>query len=153
MKIAVRKLLGIKLQKLTRCKSLFAKSLVIVGVSSLSMTLLSELLAYPFSHLFVGYDAGLLAMTVHAFRIYSLAFLFIGYAIFSSSFFTALNDGVTSAVISFLRTLVFQTAAVLLLPLWVGLDGIWYSLIVAEVMAVAIGAILLVVKRERYQYW
>lgn len=134
-------------------QSLFSKSLVIVGLSSLSMTLASELLAYPFSYLFVGYDTVLLDMTVHAFRIFSLSFLFIGYAIFGSSFFTALNDGVTSAIIAFLRTLVFQTAAVLLLPLWLELDGIWYSLIVAEMMAVLISAIFLVVKRKKYRYW
>ena len=139
-------------KNLAELKSLFTKSLVIVGIASVSMALLGELFAYPFSHLFVGYDEVLLDMTVHGFRIFSLAFLFIGYAIFASSLFTALNDGVTSAIISFLRTMVFQTAAVLLLPLWLELDGIWCSLIVAEVMAVAISAVFLIIKRKRLGY-
>ena len=134
-------------------QSLLSKSLVIIGLSSVAMTILSELLAYPFSYLFVGYDSELLTITTNAFRIFSLAFLFIGYAIFGSNFFTALNDGVTSAIIAFLRTLVFQVLAVILLPLWLGLDGIWYSLIVAELMAVVMCAIFLYAKRERYQYW
>ena len=76
----------------------------------------------------------------------------MGYAIFGSGFFTALNDGVTSAVISFLRTLVFQVAAVLLLPLIFGINGIWYSIIVAEFMAVVLTGIFLVIKKKRYGY-
>ena len=94
-----------------------------------------------------------MALTVRGLCIFSLAFLFMGFAIFSSCFFTALNDGVTSAVISFLRTLVFQVLAVLLLPLVLGIDGIWVSLIFAEMMAMAIGALCLFLKRKKYRYF
>lgn len=89
------------------------------------MLLLSELLARPLSMLFVGYDDGLLALTLRGFRIFSFSFLFAGVAVFGSSFFTALNDGLTSALISFLRTLVFQIAFAVALPLALGVDGVW----------------------------
>ena len=112
----------------------------------------SRILALPLSKIYVGYDAELLDMTVHAFEIYSFSFLFAGIAIFGSAFFTALNDGLTSALISFLRTLVFQIAAVLLLPLIWELDGIWMSIIVAEFMAVVVTLVFLAVKRGKYQY-
>lgn len=91
-------------------------------------------------------------MTVSGFRIFALSFAFMGFAIFASGFFTALNDGVTSAIISFLRTLVFQCAAVIILPMLWGIDGVWISIIVAEVMAVVLSAIFLVAKRKKYHY-
>lgn len=100
----------------------------------------------------MSYDVSLLKMTVHAFGIYSFSFLFAGIAIFGSAFFTALNDGLTSALISFLRTLVFEVAAVLLLPLVWGLDGIWISIVVAEFMAAVVTLIFLTVKRKKYKY-
>jgi Na+-driven multidrug efflux pump len=134
-------------------RSILKKSVLLVGVTSLSMALLSELLSYPLSALFVGRDPALLSLTVRAFRIFSISYLFIGYAIWGSGFFTALNDGVTSAIISFLRTLVFQVLAVLLLPLWLGVDGIWISLIFAEAMAVVILVLCLFLKRRKYQYF
>lgn len=102
--------------------------------------------------IFVGYDAELMTLTVSGFKIFALSFVFMGFAIFSSGFFTALNDGLTSALISFLRTLVFQIAAVLLLPLIWEINGVWISIVVAEVMAVAISAVFLVVKRKKYHY-
>ena len=116
------------------------------------MFLAGEALARPLSLLFVGYDAGLLEMTNRAFAIFSFSFLFSGFTIMSSSFFTALNDGLTSALIAFLRTLVFQIAAVCILPLFWKLDGIWFSIIVAEVVAVLVAVLLLLVKRKKYQY-
>ena len=94
-----------------------------------------------------------MALTVSGFRVFALSFVFMGYAIFGSGFFTALNDGVTSAIISFVRTLVFQVSAVLLLPLVWGIDGVWISIVVAEVMAVIITALFLVGKRNRYHYF
>lgn len=133
-------------------RSLRAKSLTIIGVLSLGMFATSELLARPLAAVFVGYDPALSEMTVHAFQIYSLSFLFSGVAIYGSSFFTALNDGLTSAAISFLRTLVFQTAAVMLLPLWLGLDGVWWSIVAAEAVAALVTAVLLVRKRGQYGY-
>ena len=111
-----------------------------------------ELLAAPLSRLFVAYDEGLFEMTSHAFGIFSFSFLFSGFAINGSSFFTALNDGLTSALISFLRTLVFQVAAVLLFPLLWGLDGIWFSIVAAEIMAVLATIFFLLKKQKKYGY-
>lgn len=112
----------------------------------------AELLAKPLSVLFVGYDQELLGITLEGFAIYSFSFLFSGFAIFGSSFFTALNDGLVSALIAFLRTLVFQVLAVLLLPLFLGLRGIWLSIVTAEAMAVAVTAVLLAANRRKYHY-
>lgn len=133
-------------------KSVFKKSLTIIGVCSIVMLALSLLLAKPLSLMYVSYDADLLDLTVNAFRIYSFSFLFAGIAIFGSSFFTALNNGLISAVISFLRTLVFQIAAVLLLPLIWGVDGIWASIIVAEFLAAVLTVVLIFAYRKRYGY-
>jgi len=133
-------------------KSLLQKSVVILSICSVAMTVLGEVLAVPFSKLFVGYDANLLAMTVRGFRISSFAFLFSGIAIFGSAFFTALNNGLISALISFLRTLIFQTAAVMILPLIWEMDGIWFSIIAAEAMAVVVTVICLAINRKKYHY-
>ena len=110
------------------------------------------LLATPLSKIFVSYDKMLLDLTVSGFRIFSISFLFAGFAIFGSSFFTALNDGITSAVISFLRTLVFQVAAVLILPLVLGIVGIWWSIVAAEFMAVVITICFVLLKKKKYGY-
>ena len=133
-------------------KGLLRKSLLLVGSFGVCMVLAAELLAEPCAKIFVGYDAELLHFTVSGFRIFAVAFLFMGIAIFGSGFFTALNDGVTSAVISFLRTLVFQSTAVLLLPLFLGIEGIWLSIVVAELMAVLLTVVFLLVKRKKYGY-
>lgn len=133
-------------------KSLLKKSCVIIGICSTMMLGLGYVLAKPLSQMYVGYDAALLELTVSGFYVFIWSFLFAGFAIFTSGFFTALNDGLTSAIISFLRTLVFQIAAVLLLPLIWGIDGIWWSVVVAEVMAVLVGLIFLAAKRKKYQY-
>lgn len=133
-------------------KSLLKKSLTVVSSFAVFMFASSLVLARPLSLMFASYDEGLLAMTLHAFSIYAFSFLFAGFAIFGSGFFTALNDGLTSALISSLRTLVFQVAAVLLLPLIWGLDGIWVSMVVAEFLAVLVSAAFLVGKRKKYHY-
>ena len=133
-------------------KNLRKRSLVITGLTSLVMFVLSEVLARPFSTLFLREGGQLLADAVHAFRIFSVAFLFAGIAIFSSAFFTALNNGLLSALISFLRTFVFELAAVLLLPLLLGVDGIWFSVVFAELMAALVGSIFLAALRKKYQY-
>lgn len=133
-------------------KGLLKKSLTIIGIFGVAMLVLAEVLAYPLSAVFVGYDAVLMDMTVDGFKIFALSFPFMGYAIYTSGFFTALNDGLTSALISFLRTLVFQIAAVLILPILLGIDGIWYSIGVAELMAMALGIMFLIVKRKKYGY-
>ncbi len=134
-------------------KGILRKSLVMIGCFGITMILAAEILATPLAKMFVGYDATLMELTVSGFRIFSLSFGFMGFAIFASGFFTALNDGVTSALISFLRTLVFQVAAVLLLPALFGIDGVWFSIVAAEVMAVIFGAIFLVAKRDKYHYF
>ena len=133
--------------------SLLKKSLIIVGVFSVGMFMVAEALSRPLSMIFVSYDQALLEMTLRGFFIFSFSFLFAGIAIFGSSFFTALNNGLVSAVISFLRTLVFQTAAVLIFPLIWELDGIWLSIMAAELMAAVVTAIFLVAMRKKYQYW
>lgn len=133
-------------------QGLLRKSLAIVACFSVAMCGAAELLAKPLSVLFVGYDQELLGITLEGFAIYSFSFLFSGFAIFGSSFFTALNDGLVSALIAFLRTLVFQVLAVLLLPLFLGLRGIWLSIVTAEAMAVAVTAVLLAANRRKYHY-
>ncbi len=133
-------------------KNLRRKSTVIIAVFALLMFVMAEIFAYPLSYVFVGYDKVLMSMTLRGFLIFSFSFLFAGFAIFGSGFFTALNDGLTSAVISFLRTIIFQVAAVLLLPLIWELDGIWISIVVAEVMAVIITKVFMAAKQKRYKY-
>lgn len=133
-------------------KGLLKKSLVIIGIFSVSMLVLGEVLALPLSKIFVGYDQGLLNLTLKGFVIYSFSFLFAGMAIYGSSFFTALGDGLTSALIAFLRTLVFQILAVIFLPLIWGIDGIWVSIVVAELMAMVITVFFMVIKRKKYHY-
>lgn len=128
------------------------KSLRILLLAALAMFAAGELAAQPLARLFVGYDAALLEMTAHAFAIFSFSFLLSGFSIFASSFFTALGDGLTSALISFLRTLVFQVAAVLLFPLLWQLDGIWLSIVAAEVMSVVVSALFFIARRSRYGY-
>ena len=131
----------------------YATGSALILISSALMFGVSELMAKPLAGIFVGYDAALLDMTAHGFSIYAVSFIFAGIAIFGSAFFTALNDGLTSAVISFLRTLLFECASVMILPLILGLNGIWCSIVVAEFMAVVVTLIFLVVKRKKYGYW
>ena len=132
--------------------NLLRKSAVIIAGFAVAMFVGARLLSGPLSRLFVGYDAALLAMTRHAFSIFSFGFLFSGFAIYGSSFFTALNDGLVSAAISFLRTLVFQVLCVLIFPLFWQVDGIWVSLVAAEAMAVCVTVVFLRVKQRVYQY-
>ena len=133
-------------------KNLFRKSLVIIGSSSLLMTLSAILLARPLAAIFVSYDKVLMEMTIRGFVIYSLSFLLCGFNIFGSSMFTAFNNGLISAAISFLRTLVCQVAAVLILPVFFGVDGIWASIVAAELVALVLTALCCVKFRKRYHY-
>lgn len=133
-------------------KGLLRQSAILIGGFSVAMCIAGETLSRPLSHLFVGYDENLLQITIRAFGVFSISFLFAGFTIFGSSFFTALNDGLTSALISFLRTLVFQIAAVIIFPIFWELDGIWWSIVAAEVMAVIVTVIFLFAKRKRYHY-
>lgn len=133
-------------------QSLRKKSLVIIGTFSAIMFVLAEVFARPLAMIFLSYDQALLDMTARAFFIYSFSFLFSGFGIWSSSFFTALNNGPVSAIISFLRTLVFQVTAVFIMPLVFGLDGIWLSIVIAEFLALVVAIIYLVTLRKKYRY-
>lgn len=139
-------------------KGILKKSLIIIAISSVAMVGLALAISTPMSYIFVGYNESLFELTQSAFLYYSFSFLFSGFAIFGSSFFTALNNGPISAIISFLRTLVFQTVAVITLPLIFeatggqGIDGIWLSIMVAEALAVLVTFIFLIVKRKKYHY-
>ncbi len=139
-------------QNTIELKSLLRKSVVLSLCFGLAMTLLGWLIAYPVSWIFVNYDADLLQLTTRAFCIYIASFLLCGYNMFVSALFTALNNGVVSAVAAFTRTLVFEVAAVFILPLLIGIDGIWYSVIVAEMLAALLATALLFGFRKRYGY-
>lgn len=133
-------------------KNLLRKSLTLIAGAAVIMFATGELLAKPFSYIFVGYDHDLLDMTVNAFRIYSVSFLLVGFSSFGSAFFTALNNGLISAIISFMRTLVFEVSAVLLLPMIWGLNGVWSAVIVAESAAVILTFAFMIIKRSKYHY-
>ncbi|MCI8654078.1 MAG: MATE family efflux transporter [Angelakisella sp.] len=133
-------------------KNLFRKSVVLVTITGAAMILISELLARPLTALFVGYDQQLLELTCRGFMIYALSFLCTGANIFGSAFFTALGDGLVSALISFLRTLLFQIVAVMALPVLLGVDGIWLAIVAAELAAMLVTGVFLVAKRKKYHY-
>ncbi len=133
-------------------KSLLKKSLAIIGIFSAAMLVIAETLGKPLAMIFVSYDQDLLNLTLRGFSIFSFSFLFAGIAIYGSSFFTALNNGLVSALISFLRTLVFQVAAILIFPLFWKIDGIWLSIVAAELMAAAVTILFLAGERKRYHY-
>ncbi len=133
-------------------KSLLRKSLILMGAAGVIMMILANVLAGPLASIFVGYDAKLFEMTKHAFRLFSFSFLLAGINIFASAFFTALNNGGISAAISFLRTLVFQVLSVLILPIFFQLDGIWWAITVAELLACFITMTFLIAKRKKYHY-
>ncbi len=133
-------------------KNLYRKSLRITGTFGIAMLFLAESAAVPLTKIFVGYDADLQAMTCHGFRLFCLAFLINGFNIYGSSFFTALNNGIVSAVISFLRTLVFQAAALFVLPHFLGIDGIWFSIVAAELLALSVTSAFFIKMRKRYHY-
>lgn len=139
-------------QNHSELKVLLKNGFLFIGICAVFMFAAGELLSRPLSLMFVGYDEELLDMTAHAFSIFSFSFLLSGFSIFGSSYFTALNDGLTSALISFLRTLVFQIAAVLLFPIIFNLDGIWFSIVAAEIMSVTVTMLFLILKRKKYGY-
>ncbi len=133
-------------------KNILSKSFWVIGITSVAMVISSLLLAYPFSYLYVGYDEALMDLTLRAFVIYSFSFLFSGISIFLSSFFTALNNGPVSAAISFIRTLLLQIVAVLVLPLILDIDGIWLATVVSDGLAAIISLLFLLFNRKKYGY-
>ena len=136
----------------TELKSLFRKCSVIIGAASLTILLAAELLARPLAMIFTSYDAQLLELTIHAFSIYSVSFLFCGIGIFGSALFTAMNNGLISALISFIRTVILQAAFVFILPLFWKIDGIWWSAVFAEGIAASLSIIFIIAYRKKYQY-
>lgn len=139
-------------QNYSELKNLLKSSFTIIGIFSVCMFTLSEFLAYPIAKIFVGYDKELMNLTLNGFRIVSFLFLFAGVSIFGSAFFTALNNGLISALISFLRTLIFQVSAVLIIPIFLGINGIWLSTVTAEVMSVIITLIFIFKMKNKYHY-
>lgn len=133
-------------------KNLLIKSFILIAITSVIMTLCAEILSNVLASIFVSYDHDLLEMTTNAIRIFAISFIISGFNIFSSSFFTALNNGLVSATISFLRTLVFQVIMILLLPNLFGMNGIWFAVVVAEILAFMISMLLLIVNKKKYQY-
>lgn len=134
-------------------KNLLKKSTFLTLLCGVVLFLISQSIAIPLAKIFVGYDPDLLDLTIHAFRLFVFSFIPVGFNIFSSSFFTALNDGMVSAIISFLRTLVFQLIPVLVLPIFWGLDGIWSALTFSELGAFFVAIAFLIGKRKKYHYF
>ena len=133
-------------------KNLLKKSIKLIGITSLIMTIIAEITSKLLASIFVSYDIELLEMTTNAIKIFSITYLISGFNIFSSSFFTALNNGLVSAVISFFRTLVFQIAMIFILPAIWGVNGIWLAVSFAEILALIVSTIFLIINREKYQY-
>ncbi len=133
-------------------KSLLNKSIKLIAITAFVMTGLAEILSKLLASIFVSYDAGLLEMTTNAIRIFATSYLISGFNIFSSSFFTALNNGAVSAAISFLRTLVFQVIMIFALPVIFGLNGIWLAVTFAEILALIVSSVFLIINRKKYNY-
>ena len=133
-------------------KNLFRKSLILMTAAGVVLTGLALAASAGLSKIFVGYDAGLYELTKRGFRIYTLSFLMMGINIYGSAFFTALNNGLVSAIISFLRTLLFQVAAVVILPALFGIDGVWMSIVAAECLAIVVTILFFIREKGRYHY-
>ena len=136
----------------TELQNIFKKSIGVLFMFSLFITVASVVFAGPISKIYVGYDQGLFELTVMAFRLFSLSYLIAGYNIYASAFFTALNNGFVSAVISFARTLLFQIVCVFALPAIFGKGAIWLSITVAETFALVVSVAFIVSKNKRYHY-
>ena len=133
-------------------RSLFRKSVIVIGAASVSMVVLAQVLGRPLAMAFVGYNPELLEMTVHGFRIFALSYLFCGMGVYSSGFFTSLCNGAVSALISFLRLFLFRGGMVILLPLFLRLDGIWLAVVVADALGALTAVLLIWMYRKRYGY-
>ena len=134
-------------------RNLLRRSLILIGIAAAALTAAAELLARPLALIFVGYDEALLALTQRSFMLYSVSLLPAGFCIYGSSFFTALNNGAVSALISFGRTLVFQVLSIFLLPALLGVDGVWLANVMAETLALLLTLSCLAANRKRYRYY
>ncbi len=133
-------------------QGLLKKSLIIIGTTGIALTALAQTLAYPLSMLFVGYDEELFRLTLRGFRLYSISFIVCGFNIYSSSFFTSLNNGIVSAMISFSRTFVFQVSMLFILPLFLKSDGIWLAIVAAELLGLMVTIFFILTQQKRYGY-
>ncbi len=133
-------------------KNLLKKSLIIMSIVGVILTLFTEILARPLSSIFVGYDPELLELTTNGMRLYGLSFLVSGLNVFASSFFTSLNNGLISALISFVRTLLLQIVTILVLPLILGINGVWLSVAIAEALALIVSITCIITNRKKYGY-
>ncbi len=133
-------------------KNLVKKSILITGIVGIMMTILAEISAPTLVNFFVGYDRDLFEMTCHGFRLYAISFIVMGFNIWSSGFFTALGDGIISAILAFLRALVFQVIIILVLPLILGLSGVWLAIVIAEILAMLVTIYFLYKKKDKYHY-
>lgn len=140
-------------QNQAELKNIFKKSILVLSITGVVLTALAQALAIPLAKIFVGYDEELYNLTVYAFRLFSFAFIFSGINIYSSGFFTALNNGLVSAVLSLLRALVFQVTFVLVAPLLFGVDGIWWAMFATEIGAFVVAAVFFIGMRKRYKYF
>lgn len=139
-------------KNISELKNVFRKCLLFVSGAGAVLTGLALVLSAPLSKFFVGYDEELFRLTLHGFRIYALSFLLNGFGVFGSAFFTALNNGVISAVISFLRILVFQTAAITVLPIFFRIEGVWWAIVVAEILAATTAFFFIFKNKKKYGY-
>lgn len=133
-------------------KNLLKRSIKLIGITSFVMTILAEILARPLAGIFVNYDNELMLLTTNAIRLFSISYIISGFNIFASSFFTALNNGFVSAMISFLRTLIFQVTAIFILPAIWGLNGVWLAVVVAEILALIVSITFIICNKKKYQY-
>ena len=128
------------------------KSLSLISIWAVGLFVLAQVISTPLATIFVGYDHDLFLLTRHSFRIYCVTFLINGFNIYGSAFFTALSNGLISATISFLRTLIFQIAAILILPAIFGINGIWIAVAMAELLTLCFTATFFIKQRKVYHY-
>ena len=133
-------------------KNLLKKGLILNFTAASVMLILSEVLSGVLAKIFAGYDPVLYDMTLNGFRIYAVSFFFSGFAVFGPSFFTSLNNGLVSGILSFMRTVVFQVLFVFLLPEFFGIDGIWYSVVIAEALSAFLSVLFIIIMRRKYHY-
>lgn len=133
-------------------KNVFKKCMTFIGFAGVALTLLALGIAAPMSKIFVGYDAALYELTRHGFSLYAVSYIVCGFGIFGSAFFTALNNGAVSAVISFLRILVFQSLAIIILPIFFKIEGVWWAIILAEILSAAVALTFIMSNKKKYGY-
>lgn len=139
-------------QNYSEMKNLLKKNTTFLAILGTVLTIIAVILAKPISHIFVGYDANLMNITVRAFMICAIPFLYMWFNMYTSSFFTALNDGAVSAAISLMRALLLPVLCITTLPIFFKLDGVWYSLVLSELLGIMVSVFFIIRKRKKYHY-